>query len=105
MFLSSSRTSACMPRAIAAALSPDTPAPMTTTFAAYTPETPPSRTPRPPPARTRGYAPAARRPPAAAGRHEVGGPALRGDPAGHLRHRGEERQRAVGKLDRLVGDA
>jgi hypothetical protein len=34
MFLSSSSTSACMPSAIAAAFIPDTPAPMTTTFAA-----------------------------------------------------------------------
>jgi hypothetical protein len=46
-----------MPRAIAAAFMPDTPAPMTTTLAAYTPETPPSSTPRPPWARSRQCAP------------------------------------------------
>ena len=34
MFLSTSRTSACMPSAIAAAFIPDTPAPRTTTLAA-----------------------------------------------------------------------
>ena len=43
-----------MPRAIAAAFMPETPAPMTTTFAAYTPGTPPIRTPRPPWARING---------------------------------------------------
>lgn len=32
------------------------------------------------------------------------GPDLRGDAAGHLGHRGEQGQRAVGLLDRLVGD-
>ena len=57
MFLSSSSTSACMPSAIAAAFMPETPAPMTTTLAAYTPETPPISTPRPPPERIRWYAP------------------------------------------------
>ncbi len=36
---------------------PETPAPMTTTFAAYTPLTPPIRTPRPPWARIRVWAP------------------------------------------------
>ena len=55
--MSSSSTSACMPSAIAAAFRPATPAPMTTTFAAYTPDTPASRMPRPPPARIRWYAP------------------------------------------------
>ena len=39
---SSSSTSACMPSAIAAAFIPETPAPSTTTFAAYTPERRPS---------------------------------------------------------------
>src|SRR2546429_398155 len=57
MSRSSSSTSACIPRAIAAAFIPETPAPMTTTLAAYTPETPPIRTPRPPPERIRWYAP------------------------------------------------
>ncbi len=47
-----------MPSAIAAAFMPETPAPITTTFAAYTPDTPPMRTPRPPPDRIRWYAPA-----------------------------------------------
>ena len=51
--LSSSSTSACMPRAIAAAFIPDTPAPSTTTLAAYTPDAPPISTPRPPPSRCR----------------------------------------------------
>ena len=37
-----------MPAAMAAAFSPETPAPITTTLAAYTPGTPPIRTPRPP---------------------------------------------------------
>ena len=46
-----------MPSAIAAAFMPDTPAPMTTTLAAYTPDTPPIRVPRPPPCRIRWYAP------------------------------------------------
>src|SRR3712207_8568218 len=40
---SSSSTSACMPRAIAAAFMPETPAPSTTVLAAYTPDTPPIR--------------------------------------------------------------
>ena len=50
-------TSACMPTAVAVALSPDTPAPMTTTLAAYVPDTPPMSTPRPPSARMRVWAP------------------------------------------------
>ena len=58
MLRSSSSTSACMPSAIAAAFMPETPAPITTTLAAYTPETPPISTPRPPPCRIRWYAPA-----------------------------------------------
>ena len=57
MLRSSSSTSACMPSAIAAAFMPDTPAPITTTFAAYTPETPPMSTPRPPSARMSTCAP------------------------------------------------
>ena len=46
-----------MPSAIAAAFMPETPAPSTTTFAAYTPDTPPISTPRPPPSRCRWCAP------------------------------------------------
>ena len=46
-----------MPSAMAAAFWPETPAPMTTTFAAYTPGTPPIRVPRPPPWRIRWYEP------------------------------------------------
>ena len=88
MFLSSSSTSACMPSAIAAAFMPDTPAPMTTAFAAYTPETPPISTPRPPPCRM-----------------QVVRADLRGEPAGDLGHRGEQRQRPVGQLHGLVRDA
>ena len=88
MFLSSSSTSACMPSAIAAAFMPETPAPMTTTLAAYTPGTPPISTPRPPPERIRWY-----------------DADLRGQPAGHLGHRRQQRQRPVGQLHRLVRDA
>ena len=53
-----------MPSAMAAAFMPETPAPMTTTFAAYTPLTPPMSTPRPPCARISVWAPTwgARRP-------------------------------------------
>ena len=49
---------------MAAAFIPATPAPITTTLAAYTPETPPISVPRPPPWRIRWYAPTcgARRP-------------------------------------------
>src|SRR5438270_456547 len=50
-------TSACIPSAIAAAFRPDTPAPMTTTLALCTPETPPISTPRPPCVRIRLCAP------------------------------------------------
>src|SRR5512132_681081 len=82
MFLSSSSTSACMPSAIAAAFMPETPPPMTTTLAAYTPGTPPISTPRPPPERIRWY-----------------------EPTGDLRHRREQGQRVVGQLHRLVRDA
>ena len=41
-------TSACMPIAMKAAFMPTTPPPITITFAAATPGTPPSRIPRPP---------------------------------------------------------
>ena len=88
MFLSSSSTSACMPRAIAAAFIPDTPAPMTTTLAAYTPETPPMQHAA-----------------AALGPHQRVRADLRGEPAGDLAHRGQQRQRTVGQLHGLVGDA
>src|SRR6476620_5680412 len=57
MSRSRSSTSACIPRAMAAAFMPETPAPMTTTLAAYTPLTPPISTPRPPWARMRVCAP------------------------------------------------
>ena len=57
MSRSSRSTSACIPRAIAAAFMPETPAPMTTTLAAYTPEMPPISTPRPPWARISVWAP------------------------------------------------
>ena len=46
-----------MPSAMAAAFWPETPAPITTTFAAYTPGTPPISMPRPPPWRIRWYEP------------------------------------------------
>ena len=61
---------------------------MTTTLAAYTPGTPPISTPRPPP-----------------GAHQVVRADLRREPAGDLAHRRQQRQRAVGQLDRLVRDA
>ena len=88
MSLSSSSTSACMPRAIAAAFIPATPAPMTTTLAAYTPETPPMRMPRPPSARMRACAPTwgARRPATS----DIGASSGR---------------RPVRQLDGLVGDS
>ncbi len=47
-----------MPIAIAAALKPTTPPPITITLAAGTPGTPPSSTPRPPRGRSRKKAPA-----------------------------------------------
>ena len=42
--------------------------------------------------------------PSAPGPHEVMGADDGRHPAGHLAHGGEQRQRAVGQLDRLVGD-
>ena len=48
MLRSNTNTSASMPIAMAAALKPTTPPPITITFAAATPGTPPSSTPRPP---------------------------------------------------------
>ncbi|OUE24692.1 hypothetical protein CMMCA001_07540 [Clavibacter michiganensis subsp. michiganensis] len=50
-------TSAPMPSAFAAACSPATPPPITTTRAFGVPGTPPRRIPRPPAARIRWYAP------------------------------------------------
>ncbi len=55
--LSSTHTSACIPSAMIAALSPTTPPPSTTTFAGGTPGTPPSRMPRPPCAFSSDHAP------------------------------------------------
>ncbi len=45
---SKTNTSACIPIAIIAAFMPTTPPPITSTFAAATPGTPPSRMPLPP---------------------------------------------------------
>ena len=42
---------------------------------------------------------------AAVGAHQVVRADLRGEPAGDLAHRGEQRQRAVGELHGLVRDA
>ena len=81
-------TFAPMPTATYAAFMPTTPAPSTTTFAGSTPGTPPISMPRPPIGFCR-YS-----------RADLGGHA-----AGDLGHRGEQRQRAVRELDRLVGDA
>ena len=58
-----------------------------TTLAQRTPGTPQTSTPR-----------------AASGAHQVVGAHQGGHPAGHLAHRGEQGQRAVGQPDRLVGD-
>ena len=48
MLRSNTYTVASIPRAMKAACMPTTPPPITTTFAAATPGTPPSRIPRPP---------------------------------------------------------
>ena len=87
MLRSNTVTWAPMPQATAAALSPATPPPMTTTSAGATPGTPPISTPRPPLAA-----------------HQVVGADLGRQPAGDLAHRGQQRQRAVGGLHGLVGD-
>src|SRR5919106_1489848 len=57
MFVSRMMTSASIPCAIQAAFIPDMPAPMTTTLAGATPDTPPMRIPRPPFSRSRKWAP------------------------------------------------
>ena len=85
---SNTNTSACMPIAMKAAFIPTTPPPITSTVAAATPGTPPSRMP----------APAER-----LLQHEGAG--LRGDLAGHLAHRRQQRQPPLVVLDRLIGDA
>src|SRR3954451_23440981 len=109
MLRSKTVTSASMPMAMNAAFIPTTPPPMTITFAAATPGTPPSSTPRPPSGFSTTNAPArapAQTPPAPAERlleHERA--RLVGDLAGHLAHRREQRQAPVRVLDRLVGDA
>ncbi len=58
MFVSNTKTSASIPIAMKAAFIPTTPPPMTITFAAGTPGTPPRRTPRPPSGRSSMNAPA-----------------------------------------------
>ena len=63
------------------------PAPMITTFPGGTPGTPASRMPRPPWALL-----------------EIERALLDREPPGHLAHRREEREAAVGALHRLVGD-
>ena len=78
---------ACMPSAMAAAFIPETPAPITTTLAH----------------RRRGHA-AHQRAAATALAHQVVGPDLGREPTGDLAHRGQQRQRAVGRLDGLVRD-
>ena len=80
-------TVAPIPALINAALVPATPPPSTTTSAGGTPGTPPSSTPRPPFSFSRQRAPTcgAMRP-------------------GDLRHRREQRERALGARHRLVGN-
>ena len=84
---STTTTSAPMPAAMKAAFVPATPPPRMTTLAAGTPGTPPSSTPRPPFSFSRQCAPTcgAMRP-------------------GDLRHRHEQRQSAMRRGHRLVGD-
>ncbi len=85
--MSISTTSASMPAAIQAAFQPTLPAPSTTTLAG-------------PDARSAAHEHAA----TAVVAFEAVGAHLRREPAGHLAHRGEERERAVVGLHRLVGD-
>ncbi len=66
---------------------PETPAPITATFPAGTPGHPAEQHPAP-----------------ARGALQVVGADLRRHPAGHLAHRGEQRQRPVGQPHGLVGD-
>ena len=77
-----------MPIAMKAAFIPTTPPPITSTVAAATPGTPPSRIPRPP-----------------SGRSSMKAPGLRGDLAGDLAHRRQQRQVPVRVGDGLICDA
>ena len=86
-FLSTSTTSASMPAAIHAAFQPTLPAPSTTTLRRA----------------HAGRAAHQHAAPPVVALEEVGAH-LRGEPAGHLAHRRQQRQRPVVELDGLVGE-